>query len=201
MLFTRWSLRNIFYLSWPIAPSYMSPNGEGGICAANECSCAHGAQINFGDPTPYSTYGPISYWGGGADVMLGKGRAYCTWCCPCGGLVQRSLDFQGRPTGQLGKPRFLKVAVVIINRPSVCGPARVGTHWSGTLRTWDSSIREKMTRGTSSWHHFLLKILYYSTDIHMWLGTCICVNSWLTELLIGFPRKTESPLLSDKNWQ
>jgi hypothetical protein len=30
----------------------MSPNGEGGICAANEDSCAHGAQINFGDPTP-----------------------------------------------------------------------------------------------------------------------------------------------------
>jgi hypothetical protein len=35
------------------------PNaGEGGDCgvSANEDSCAHGAQINFGDPTPYLTY-------------------------------------------------------------------------------------------------------------------------------------------------
>ncbi len=30
----------------------------GGGCgvSANECSCAHGAQINFGDQTPYLTY-------------------------------------------------------------------------------------------------------------------------------------------------
>ncbi len=40
----------------------MSPNaGGGGSCgvSANEYSCAHGAQINFGDPTPYLTYGKI----------------------------------------------------------------------------------------------------------------------------------------------
>ncbi len=40
-------------------PSYMSPNagGEGGCCSvsANEHSCAHEAQINFGDRTPYLT--------------------------------------------------------------------------------------------------------------------------------------------------
>ncbi len=43
---------------WPIAPSYMSPNAGGGGCgvSANEYSCADGAQINFGDPTPYLTY-------------------------------------------------------------------------------------------------------------------------------------------------
>jgi hypothetical protein len=37
----------------------MSPNaGEGGCeVSANEHSCAHGAQINFGDPSPYLTYG------------------------------------------------------------------------------------------------------------------------------------------------
>ncbi len=37
----------------------MSPNAGGGGCgvSANKYSCAHGAQINFGDPTPYLTYG------------------------------------------------------------------------------------------------------------------------------------------------
>jgi hypothetical protein len=41
----------------------MSPNaggggewGSGGV-SANEYSCTHGAQINFGDLTPYLTYG------------------------------------------------------------------------------------------------------------------------------------------------
>ncbi len=29
--------------------------GKGGICAANEYSCAHGAQIKFGDPTPFNS--------------------------------------------------------------------------------------------------------------------------------------------------
>jgi hypothetical protein len=33
--------------------------GEGGSCwaSADEYSCAHGAQINFGDLTPYLTHG------------------------------------------------------------------------------------------------------------------------------------------------
>ncbi len=40
----------------------MSPNaGEGGggvgAVTANDYSCAHGAQINFGDLTPYLTFG------------------------------------------------------------------------------------------------------------------------------------------------
>ncbi len=44
-------------------PSYMSPNAGGrggGGCevSANEYSCAHGTQINFGDLTTYLTYGP-----------------------------------------------------------------------------------------------------------------------------------------------
>jgi hypothetical protein len=38
----------------------MCPNagGGGGVAgiSANEYSCAHGAQINFGDLTPYLTY-------------------------------------------------------------------------------------------------------------------------------------------------
>ncbi len=55
------SERDVVYLDWPIAPSYMSPNvggGGGGGCgvSANEYSCAHGAQINFGDLSPYLTY-------------------------------------------------------------------------------------------------------------------------------------------------
>ncbi len=47
--------------SWPIAPSYMSPNAGGGrswgLSQWDEYSCAHGAQINFGDLTPHLTYG------------------------------------------------------------------------------------------------------------------------------------------------
>jgi hypothetical protein len=45
------------------ASSYMSPNAGGfffggGGCgvSANQYSCAHGAQINFGDLTPHLTY-------------------------------------------------------------------------------------------------------------------------------------------------
>ncbi len=46
---------------WPIASSYMFPNEGGGIAphcgvSANEYSCAHGAQIYFGDLTPCLTY-------------------------------------------------------------------------------------------------------------------------------------------------
>ncbi len=43
-----------------MAPSYVSPNAVGGGggygFSANENSCAHGAQINNEDLTPYLTY-------------------------------------------------------------------------------------------------------------------------------------------------
>ncbi len=41
------SQRDVVYLGWPIAPSYMSPNeGGGGLqVSTNEYSCAHRAQI------------------------------------------------------------------------------------------------------------------------------------------------------------
>ncbi len=50
--------RDVVYLGWPMAPSYMSPNaGGGGLrISSNEYSCAHGAQINFGDLTTCITY-------------------------------------------------------------------------------------------------------------------------------------------------
>jgi hypothetical protein len=55
---TRGSQRDVVYLGLPIAQSYISPNaGDGGGVSADEYSCAHGAQINFGDLTPYLTYG------------------------------------------------------------------------------------------------------------------------------------------------
>ncbi len=52
--------RNVVYLGWPIAPSYMSPNrvrGGGGVRGLSQWvhSCAHGAQINSRDLTPYLT--------------------------------------------------------------------------------------------------------------------------------------------------
>jgi hypothetical protein len=58
--FTNGSQRNVVYLGWPIAPSYMSPNagrggGRGCGVLANEYSCAIVAQINFGDLTPSLT--------------------------------------------------------------------------------------------------------------------------------------------------
>ncbi len=49
--------KSVVFLGWPITPSYMSPNAGGikvGGVSANEYSCTHGAQINFGDLTPYS---------------------------------------------------------------------------------------------------------------------------------------------------
>jgi hypothetical protein len=48
-------------MSSTLAPSYMSPNAGEGVCgvSANENSCTHGAQINFGDLTPYLTYDPM----------------------------------------------------------------------------------------------------------------------------------------------
>jgi hypothetical protein len=55
----------------------MRPNARGGrSCgvSANENSCAHGAQINFGDLTPYLTYRifPLIYIAeeGGIFVIL-----------------------------------------------------------------------------------------------------------------------------------
>ncbi len=45
----------MFYLGWPIVPSYVSPNaggwggGGGWRVSADEYSCAHRALINFGD--------------------------------------------------------------------------------------------------------------------------------------------------------
>ena len=64
-IYTRGSQRDVAvaYLGWAIAPSYMSPNAVGGGCcgvSANEYSCAHGSQINFGDLIPYLTYD--LYW-------------------------------------------------------------------------------------------------------------------------------------------
>ncbi len=54
---------NVVYLCWPIAPSYsirVQMRGDGGIVGSQPMSTAvhitwHGAQINFGDLTPYFT--------------------------------------------------------------------------------------------------------------------------------------------------
>ncbi len=53
------------YLGWPIAPSYRSPNAGGGLRGLSQwemCTIAHGAQINFGDLTPYLAYGWVFPW-------------------------------------------------------------------------------------------------------------------------------------------
>jgi hypothetical protein len=56
--------RDVVYLGGPIAPSYMSANAGGGRelrgLTANEYMQLYtGAQINFGDLTPYLTYGQM----------------------------------------------------------------------------------------------------------------------------------------------
>jgi hypothetical protein len=57
--------RDVVYLGWPIAPSFMSPNaGEGGCCLRGLSQWVQlhtGAQRNFGDLTPYLTY-MVSYF-------------------------------------------------------------------------------------------------------------------------------------------
>ncbi len=58
----RSSKRDVVYLGWLIAPSYMSPNEGGGGESRGLSLWVQlyiGAQINFRDLTPYSTYGPI----------------------------------------------------------------------------------------------------------------------------------------------
>ncbi len=50
---TRGLHRDVVYLGWLIEPSNMSPNAGGGGCWTVEGS--YGAQINFGDLTPYLT--------------------------------------------------------------------------------------------------------------------------------------------------
>ncbi len=52
-------------LSWLTNSALVyEPKCGGGGCgiSANEYSCAHGAQINFGDLTPYLTYVSYEYW-------------------------------------------------------------------------------------------------------------------------------------------
>ncbi len=52
---TRLLKRNVVYSGWPIAPPTMSPKC-GGLRARQWVQLYTGAQINFGDLTPYLTY-------------------------------------------------------------------------------------------------------------------------------------------------
>ncbi len=73
LLSARGLQRDVVCLDRPIPPSYVSPkcgDGGGGVAcgvSANEYSCAHGSQINFGELTPYLTYGQCwmknEFWG------------------------------------------------------------------------------------------------------------------------------------------
>jgi hypothetical protein len=66
--------RDVVYLGWPIAPSYMSPNagvmgGGGGLRGLSQWVLLYtGAQINLGDPTPYLTCGWEIVSGSVADL-------------------------------------------------------------------------------------------------------------------------------------
>ncbi len=57
---TRELQRDVVYLGWPIAPSYMSPNAGGAVelrGLSQWVQLCTGAQINFGDLTSYLTFG------------------------------------------------------------------------------------------------------------------------------------------------
>ncbi len=62
-LFSGGAQRDVVYLGWPpVAPSYMSPIARGDLqdlshAISTAMHIAHWAQINFGDLTPYLTYG------------------------------------------------------------------------------------------------------------------------------------------------
>ncbi len=56
--------------------------GGGGFCAGSHARCAHGAQINFGDLTPYLTY--LTYrvkWFHSSDVGAADGIMWCRHGC------------------------------------------------------------------------------------------------------------------------
>jgi hypothetical protein len=79
----------------------MSPNaGEGGCgcgASANEYSCAHGAQINFGDLTPYLTYG-------GKSIIAVDSKKSLVFLCHSYS-VDRSVDEKSRPPDDVGRGR------------------------------------------------------------------------------------------------
>jgi hypothetical protein len=59
MQWTRGLPRDVVYLRWPIAPSYMRPNAGGGgelQCLSQWVQLYTGAQINFGDLSPHLTH-------------------------------------------------------------------------------------------------------------------------------------------------
>ncbi len=80
--------RDVVYLGWPIAPSYMSPNaGVGGELRGSQSMsiAVHRSPINYGNLTPYLVYVFLSYtlWinfcnrggegdGGGGGGALGR---------------------------------------------------------------------------------------------------------------------------------
>jgi hypothetical protein len=80
---SRGSQRDVVYLGWPLAPSYMSQNvceGRGGVAWSQPMSTGTAVHINFGDLTPNLTYGSYEH------------RLYCATVCP----VQLSFHLQGK---------------------------------------------------------------------------------------------------------
>ncbi len=105
----RGSQRNVVYLGWPIAPSYMSPNagGRGGRRFAGSqpmsTACEHGAQINLEYLTTYLSYSQWFkvkiHWPNTCDYLLFSqwfkvktfGRTPVNICCS---FLQKSSIWQ-----------------------------------------------------------------------------------------------------------
>ncbi len=114
--------KDVVYLGWPIAPSYMRPNaGGGGSCgvSANEYSCTlyTGAQINFGDLSPYLTYGVEDWEKSGLGNTL-LHRSIHQFITPNSSYIPPSMcDGRGGAAGL--HPANLSQAVVLVCNPVI----------------------------------------------------------------------------------
>ncbi len=97
-IFSRVLQRDVVYLSWPIAPLYVSPNAGGGVSCGVLVQLYTGAQINFGDLTPYLTYAffPSDPYNRRPLVSPGKtpkGRYFASQLTPPDGWVWHTGSF------------------------------------------------------------------------------------------------------------
>jgi hypothetical protein len=77
--------RDVVYLGWPIATSYVSPNAGGGgelRGLSQWVQLYTGAQINFGDLTPYLIYAFIKAGGCGMEPNQVQCFAELNYTCP-----------------------------------------------------------------------------------------------------------------------
>jgi hypothetical protein len=121
------SQRDVVYLGGPIAP-----NAGGGGCgvSTNEYSCAHGAQINFGDLTPYLTYDLLHY-GTGLAIGLPK-DGLASWVGLYLARVGIFLSMGGLRKGHDWRRLVQTWPLLAIDR--------IGCNWSSLAAEWPTRM-------------------------------------------------------------